>query len=151
LPFQTFLTNFAPSLIQTKNFMKHTKEHCEKAARQCSTLQEFYQKFKKEAYASYRYGYMKDFTWLKKIKKLYWDHDRCLEEAKKYNTLKDFRYKSYPAYQNACKYKWLDEYTWLHRAILKPNHNHWTYQKAYDEAKKYTSRKELLACCRKLY
>lgn len=69
-----------------------------------------------------------------------WNYNSCYKEAQKYCTLKDFRKKSPAAYNTACKNGWQNEYTWL----KTPNHKsgYWTYEKCYEEAKKYETRKQ---------
>ena len=68
-----------------------------------------------------------------------WNKEHVFNEAKKYTSLKDFREKSHVGYNVARKHKWLSEMTWL-TLIKKPN-GYWTYERCFDEAKKYASTK----------
>ena len=69
-----------------------------------------------------------------------WKYGSCYREAQKYRTLKEFRKKSPAAYNKACKNRWVGDYIWLER----PHHesNYWTYEKCYEEARKYVTRKQ---------
>ena len=69
-----------------------------------------------------------------------WNYDSCYKEAQKYCTLKDFRKKSPAAYNAVCKNGWQNEYTWLETINHKPGY--WTYERCYEEAKKYKTRKQ---------
>jgi hypothetical protein len=69
-----------------------------------------------------------------------WNYDSCYKEAQKYHTLKDFRKKSPAAYNTVCKNGWQNEYTWLETINHKPGY--WTYERCYEEAKKYKTRKQ---------
>ena len=135
--------------MSTLHKRKYTKEYCTSVARQCSSLAEFYKIYPYVANASYRYGYLSEFTWLERVNKLVWNHDTCYEEAKKYTTLKDFRKHSRGAYQNAWGHKWLKEYTWLKR--LDTPKQHWNYDTCLECAKKCTSRSQLAHDYRSAY
>ena len=73
-----------------------------------------------------------------------WTREICYEEAKKYKTLKEFTENSYNAYNAAYKNGWLDDYTWL-ETIRNSKHEkgYWNYDRCFEEAKKYKTRKEL--------
>lgn len=70
----------------------------------------------------------------------YWDYENCFNEAKKYSTRGEFRKGSQVAYYKALHKKWIDDYTWL--VYMKKPNNYYSYEKCYEEAKKYTSRGE---------
>lgn len=69
-----------------------------------------------------------------------WNYDACYKEAKKYKLLKDFRKKSSSAYSAACRYGWKNDYTWL-KAFCHER-GYWDYDRCYEEAKKYKTRKQ---------
>lgn len=69
-----------------------------------------------------------------------WNYKTCRNEAQKYRTLKEFRKKSPAAYNVVCKHGWQNDYGWLQVKSHKPGF--WTYEKCFDEAKKYSSRKQ---------
>ena len=117
-----------------------TYDRCYKEAKKYKCKVDF-QKGKRGAYkAALREGWLNDYTWMKTPpaynKK--WDYETCLEESKKYRTLKDFREKAPKAVALAKKMGWLDEYLWIERS--KKSNGYWTYDKCYEEAKKYTTR-----------
>lgn len=70
-----------------------------------------------------------------------WTYENCLKEAKKYKSRSEFEKFCSSGYKVSLKKGWLDEYTWLKR-IHKPN-GYWTYEKCYEEAKKYKTKKDL--------
>lgn len=105
-------------------------------------------------------GWLDDFTWFlsrheatsRKLRK--WTYETCYEEAKKYNTIKDFRANSSVAYSIACKNKWNKDYTWLSSApgtLASGIRRVWTYEKCFEEAKKYNSRWDFGKKCRGAY
>lgn len=70
----------------------------------------------------------------------YWNYENCYNEAKKYSTRGEFRKGSQVAYYKALRKKWIDDYTWL--VYMKKPNNYYSYERCYEEAKKYTSRGE---------
>ena len=63
-----------------------------------------------------------------------WTYDTCKSIASEFTTVKDFRCKYKGAYSAALRNGWLNDYEWLKRCR---NHGYWTYEKCYEEAKKY--------------
>jgi hypothetical protein len=112
------------------------KEECFEKAKNCKTLSEFATKYHKYYLASKHFGWINEFIWFKTHKpNNYWTYEKCIEIAKKYKTKKEF-HKDYPyLYEISQKNKWLETYTWLLQKN-KPN-GYWTYEKCYEEAKKY--------------
>ena len=78
-----------------------------------------------------------------------WNYDSCYKEAQKYHTLKDFREKSPGAYSAALREGWNNKYTWLETVGHKPGY--WTYDRCYEEAKKYEARKQFQVGSRSAY
>ena len=72
----------------------------------------------------------------------YWDYDHCYEEAKKYNSRTEFMTKASGAYSKAKDNGWLNDYDWFSVREVKPR-DYWTYERCYEEAKKYNTRNEL--------
>ena len=64
-----------------------------------------------------------------------WTYERCCEEARKYKTKIEFRNNSRRAYDAAYRHNWMKNFTWFEE-IIKPC-NYWTYERCYEEAKKY--------------
>lgn len=122
---------------------KWTYDACYKSAKECKTKAEFKKKYP-SAYSSAREnGWLVEYIWFENTHKLngYWTYERCYEEAKKYKNKVDFRKGNSSAYSIARKNKWIDDYNWLEK-LVKPN-GYWTYERCYEEAKKYSTRNEL--------
>lgn len=91
-------------------------------------------------------GWLKNYTWfanghkIEGEKRQKWDYESCYEEAKKYKSRKDFQYGkgSGAAYKAARENNWLKDYTWFEEK-RKPA-GYWTYERCYEEAKKYTQK-----------
>ena len=78
-----------------------------------------------------------------------WSKDECYKEAKKYKSRIEFKLKSSAAYIKSEKKGWLNDYTWLERS-RKPS-GYWTYERCYEEAKKYKTKRELYKGNRTVY
>lgn len=78
-----------------------------------------------------------------------WNYETCYEEAKKYKTRTEFKEGCGSAYSAANKRGWLKDYTWFEQ--LKTSSSYWTYEKCYEEAKKYTTRKDFYRNSEKAY
>lgn len=113
-----------------------TKEMCFEKALQCKTMKEFKTKYYTLCKIAKNNNWDDDYIWFKTQKaNNYWTYEKCTEIAKKYKTKKEF-HKNYPyLYEISQKNKWLETYTWLLQRN-KPN-GYWTYEKCYEEAKKY--------------
>ena len=90
-------------------------------------------------------GWIEDYTWFKPVRSKprgYWTYERVREEALKYNRIIDFEKSNHPAYTAAWRNKWLKDYTWFESTtdVLRKVHKKWTYERCYEEAKKYKSR-----------
>ena len=111
--------------------------------------EEYIERFKKEGWIiinkakvgvkSGSVGYM--------VKK--WNKKSCRQEALKHKKLKDFRKQSATAYNTAVKNKWIDSYKWLKTDVHK--NGYWSYEKCYEEAKKYTRRIDFQKGCGSAY
>lgn len=107
--------------------------------REGTNLEEFYvRKYKDEGWQILNIAKTGSIGALGKDK---WTKKACFEEAMKYKTKVSFEKNSASAYGKALKKGWLREYTWLKEGH-KPN-NYWTYERCYEEAKKYKTRTEL--------
>ena len=69
-----------------------------------------------------------------------WNYKSCYKEAQKYRSLKEFRKKAPAAYNVVCKNGWQEDYYWL--TIKSHKRGYWTYERCYEEAKKYETRKQ---------
>lgn len=96
-------------------------------------------------------GWLNDYTWFERPKNWnqVWDRETCYEEALKYKTLSSFRAICPTAYNKAMKNDWLKDYLWLPK--ISKTVGNWTYERCYDEAKKYTSRAEFKKNARTAY
>lgn len=119
---------------------KWTKKICFEEAKKYTTLKDFQNGCKGACVKARAEGWLKDYTWLKRLWKPKWNYETCYQEAKKYTTKKDFNKNSGTCYATASKNKWLDDYTWLIQTT-KPN-GYWKYDTCFQEAKKYITRRD---------
>ncbi len=96
----------------------YTERLCFQEAQKYQRTADFKKESKKYYQAAVRYGWIKDYTWLKHERKSY-DKDSCFLEAQKYTELNDFRLHSNGYYRKAQANGWLSEYTWLKRRSYK--------------------------------
>ena len=127
--------NYKPTLVYDKN-------KCHEVALQCSSKTEFQKRFSGAYHNCLKYGWLDEVcSHMKHIKHRngYWNDEKVLEEAKKYTTLKEFRENSSGAYDYAYDKKdLLDKIKEILKVGKKPN-GYWTYERCYEEAKKYTT------------
>lgn len=127
---------------------KWTKEAVFEESRKYRTKADF-RKGSPAAYsAAQKHGWLKEMIWFEKPVswKLKWTKNAVFEESKKYTTLDLFRYGSPGAYGAAYNKGWLDEMPWLERKKIK--RGFWKIKKnVFEEARKYSSRKEFLEKC----
>lgn len=69
------------------------------------------------------------------------NYDNCRNDALKCKTLKEFRTSYEYSYKIARKNGWLEGFNWLSRN--KMTSGYWNYERCYEEAKKYSKRKQL--------
>ena len=125
-----------------KRPLKWTYETCFEEAKKYKTRSEF----SKGAGAAYRIacknGWLKNYTWFEEKQKPsgYWNYETCYEEAIKFKSRVEFAKKSSTAYDYARRSKWLDDYTWFVSNATPAGF--WTYEKCFEEAKKYKTRSE---------
>ena len=135
-------------LIQILLFMGYTKEECYEIAKSCIDRREFKKNYPQIYYYALKNNYDYEYFWFKPRRKPkgYWTKDKCLEESKKYETTRDFQKLSSGAYDAARKNGWLKNYTWLKMyavvVLNKLPNGYWSYEKCYQEALKYKSKKE---------
>ena len=75
-------------------------------------------------------------------KLLFWTKEKCYLEAKKYYSRSAFKEGSPYSYSSARKHGWLDEYIWFKPARKQVPVGYWTYERCFEEAKKYRNLKE---------
>ena len=120
---------------------KYDYQTCYEEAKKYNTITDFEKGSKGACNAARKNGWMKDYTWFTLLWQEKWNKETCFEEAKKYIKYKDFMTKSSTAYAVACKNGWIDEYDWLQRKRIK--RGTWqSYEKCYNEALKYTRRRD---------
>ena len=124
-----------------------TYDVCYELAKKFKTKSEFQKKYRVACQISREKGWSKDYVWLEGdyfASRRYWDYDSCYEEAKKYKTRSEFEYGkgSSQAYQIARKNGWIKDYTWFEEK-QKPN-GYWTYERCFEEAKKFKKRTDFL-------
>lgn len=91
--------------------------------------------------------WLKDYIWLEGSSRKpnkYWDYEKCYKEARKYETRSEFEYGkgSSAAYKTARLNGWLEDYIWF-KEKQKPK-GYWTYERCFEEAKKYKNRTEFM-------
>lgn len=119
-----------------------TYERCYEEAKKYTCKTEF-QRGTRSAYkAARREGWLNDYIWFKtpQVHNKKWTYETCLEEAKKYDTIEEFRKNASKAVSLAKKMGWLNEYTWI-KYKQKPV-GYWTYERCYEEAKKYKTKSD---------
>ena len=120
------------------------KETCIREAKRYKTRGDFFNGCRGAYIKSLREGWIGEFTWLhsRQTKPAgYWDnYEHCYEEAKKYKNRRAFMRGCSGAYTKALKKGWLDDYSWF-KEMKKPN-GYWNRETCYEEAKKYSSKKE---------
>ena len=95
-----------------KGFWKD-KENVIKEAKKYKTKEEFQKKNITAFLAAYRYGFMRELTWLirqKHHKWGYWTYDKIEKEAFKYKTKSDFCKGNPTAYRAALKLNVIDDF-----------------------------------------
>lgn len=69
-----------------------------------------------------------------------WTYETVKEEAKKYTSRTEFNDCCGGAYNVARKNGWLDDYDWF--VVKQKPRGYWTYETCYEEAKKYSCKKD---------
>ena len=73
-----------------------------------------------------------------------WSKKKCFEEAKKYRTRSEFQKNASHAYHKSIEHGWIDEMDWFPKNREHPN-GYWRNKENFlSEARKYTSKKELV-------
>jgi hypothetical protein len=120
------------------------KDTCLREAKRYKTRGDFFNGCRGAYIKSLREGWIDEFTWLSSRQTKpagYWDnYEHCYEEARKYKNRRGFMKGCSGAYTKALKNGWLDDYTWF-KEMKKPN-GYWNRETCYEEAKKYSSKKE---------
>lgn len=70
----------------------------------------------------------------------YWTKERVFEESRKYQTRGEFKKANGSVYNVVRKNGWFDEMPWF--GEVRKSSGYWTKEKAFEEAKKYSTRKE---------
>lgn len=101
--------------------------------------------FKRKAGGAYNRardnGWLDEMTWLKTPSpKVKWTYEAVLIESRKYTCRKDFERNERSAYAKAAKCGWLEKMTWL--KSKRKSSNYWTKERVFEEAKKYTNKKD---------
>jgi hypothetical protein len=98
-------------------------------------------------------GWLEDYTWFVEKKKPagYWDnYERCYDAASKCRTKTEFIKNYLSAYISAKEHGWIERYTWFN--IKRTAYNKkWDYNTVFEEAKKYTTKKDFGTSARGAY
>ena len=121
------------------------KEHCFEEARKYKSRNELRRGCKVAYRTSIMNEWIDEFTWFEPKQQQkpsgYWNYDTCYEEAIKYHTRNEFAIGCSVAYKVALKNKWINEYDWFEEK-KKPSCYWENYDNSYQEAQKYTTRRE---------
>lgn len=139
-------------LIHPKQYKgKYDYDYCYEEARKYKTRKDFQVGCSCGYHHARINKWLDDYTWFihPEISNKKWNKETCFNEAKKYETLGEFAEKSLGAYTAALKNRWLGDYNWLKRK-QKPN-GYWDYDKCFNEAIKFSSRREFKEGCDSAY
>ena len=75
---------------------------------------------------------------------LFWTREKCYEEALKCHSRSDFKKNCPYGYSSARKHGWLDDYTWFTPVRKRVPVGYWTYERCYEEARKYKTLKDFV-------
>lgn len=120
------------------------KENCIEEAKKYKTKKEFQKNNQSAYWASLKYGYLDEMSWLVKNKVSkkgsLQNKEQILEESKKYKTRTEFMKANKSMYDAAQRYGYLKEMVWLPEQ--KPN-GFWNIKEnVIKESKKYSSRSQ---------
>ena len=130
--------------LESRSLVKWTYDTCYEEAKKYNTRSSF----GKKAGAAYKValenGWLEDYSWFISDRKPvgYWTYERCREEAMKCHMRSEFASKSSVAYDHARKNGWLEDYIWF-TTDTTPS-GYWTFERCYEEAKKYKRKKDFL-------
>ena len=140
-------TGIGKGSLGTISHGKWSRKRCFEEAQKYKSSREF-EKANGSAYvAAQRNGWLDDYVWFVKRWESKWNKETCYEEAKKYKTRSEFQKGCPAAYSKALKKGWIYEFVWLTSRNQKPQ-GYWTYEHCYEEAKKYSSRKNFEDHCK---
>lgn len=145
-------TGLGSSSIGRINSNRLTKKHCHDCAKKCRTLKDFKINFKSEYTKSCQNKWLKDFSFLRRVKKEngFWDvYENFYKELEKYNFDVRALKKSNPtAYQHGAR----NGFTKKFIKIRTPhNKKSYTIDFLKKEAKQYTSKRQLQLHNRSVY
>lgn len=120
-----------------------TKERVFEESRNYKNKIEFFKGCPRAYEVARKNGWLKEMTWFTRptAHNKKWTEERVFEEARKYTTRTEFMNGCGSAYNVACKNNLINKMDWFEE-IIKPC-NYWTYERCYEEAKKYNSIAEL--------
>ncbi|MBQ9671558.1 MAG: hypothetical protein IJV34_01735 [Prevotella sp.] len=118
------------------------RDTCYEEALKYTKLSQFEKNSSGACNAARKHGWIKEYTWFESTSKPvgYWTYEKCFEEAKKFRSRNEFKKGAQSAYGVALAKGWLDDYTWFVRK--RKSHEDWTYERCYEEAKKYKTKAE---------
>jgi hypothetical protein len=129
---------------------KWSRRRCYEEAQKYKSISEFENANASACIAARRNGWLDDYVWFVKLWEPKWDKETCYKEAEKYKTRSEFQKGCPVAYSKALKKGWIFEYVWLTSRNQKPQ-GYWTYEHCYEEAKKFSSRKNFEDHCKSGY
>ena len=120
-----------------------TKERVFEEAKKYNTRKEFLKGCSRAYEVARKNGWLDEMHWFTRptVHNKKWTKERVFEEARKYKSKIEFKKGCGSAYKVACENDLIDKMDWF-KEIFKPS-NYWTYERCYEEAKKYNSTAEL--------
>lgn len=117
------------------------KEHCMEEAKKYSSKKEFQDKNQSAYWASVKYGYLDEMTWLAKRKStprnVLNNKDLVMEEGKKYSSRVEFMKNNRSFYEAANRYGFIKDMYWFVEKTSKPS-GYWNNKEhVIEESKKY--------------
>ena len=123
------------------------KEHVMEEAKKYTSRNEFRKGNQSAYWAALKYGYLDECTWFSKRKispkGFYKNKEYIMEEGKKYKTRGEFEKCNKSAYSAALNYGYLDEMDWMPKDPKLPRGYWKNIDNVINEAKKYSTKKEL--------
>ena len=122
------------------------KEHCIEESKKYTSKKEFQDKNQSAYWASLKYGYLDEMTWLVKRKStprnILNNKDLVMEEGKKYSSRVEFKKNNRSFYEAAIRYGFIKDMYWFGEKTSKPS-GYWNNkERVIEESKKYKTRSD---------
>lgn len=130
---------------ETRAYRRWDLELCRQEALKYKSKRDFHRGSDSAYRAACANKWISEFKWLKDGRSIaaeertMWTFEACKEKALEFKYKRDFKRSYNGAYQAAVANKWISEFTWLldGRSDESTHRLKWTYEKCFEEAKKY--------------